>query len=47
MKTACAIINGRGGGRPKQAQGVGPNVEKLETVLQNNEDMLNEIISSE
>lgn len=33
MKTACAVLNGRGGGQPHQAQG-GADVEKLAQVLQ-------------
>ena len=40
METACSLINGRGGGRPYQAQGGGPAVEKLEAALQATEDML-------
>jgi alanyl-tRNA synthetase len=34
MKTACVIINGRGGGQPHQAQGGSANIEKLEEALQ-------------
>jgi alanyl-tRNA synthetase len=34
MKTACAVIGGRGGGPPHQAQGGGPAVEKLAEALQ-------------
>jgi alanyl-tRNA synthetase len=34
MQDACAVINGRGGGRPQQAQGGGPAADKLETALQ-------------
>lgn len=33
MQAACAVINGRGGGRPQQAQGGGTAVEKLEEAL--------------
>ncbi|GAK58701.1 truncated alanyl-tRNA synthetase [Candidatus Vecturithrix granuli] len=33
MKTACAIINGRGGGQPQQAQGGGTDTGKLEEAL--------------
>jgi alanyl-tRNA synthetase len=33
MQAACAVINGRGGGRPQQAQGGGPAAEKLEEAL--------------
>ncbi|MGD2270615.1 MAG: DHHA1 domain-containing protein [Desulfobacterales bacterium] len=46
MQTACAIINGRGGGRPQQAQGGGPAVEKLEGALKGAEDMLFQMIDS-
>jgi alanyl-tRNA synthetase len=34
MQGACAIIDGRGGGSPQQAQGGGPAADKLETALQ-------------
>jgi alanyl-tRNA synthetase len=34
MQDACAVINGRGGGRPQQAQGGGPAAQNLETALQ-------------
>lgn len=34
MQDACAIINGRGGGRPQQAQGGGPAADKLDAALQ-------------
>ena len=34
MKAACAVINGRGGGPPHQAQGGGPDAEKLAEALQ-------------
>ena len=44
MKSACAIINGRGGGRPQQAQGGGPDIDKLEDALQSAEDKLIEMI---
>ena len=33
MQAACAVINGRGGGRPQQAQGGGPAADKLEEAL--------------
>ena len=46
MKLACAVLDGRGGGRPHQAQGGGSRVEKLETALQSAEDMLYEMIGS-
>jgi alanyl-tRNA synthetase len=44
METACSLINGHGGGRPQQAQGGGPAVEKLEDALQSAEDMLLKMI---
>ncbi|MGD9359024.1 MAG: DHHA1 domain-containing protein [Desulfobacterales bacterium] len=44
METACSLINGRGGGRPQQAQGGGPSVEKLEDALQSAEAMLLKMI---
>jgi len=34
MQESCTVIKGRGGGRPQQAQGGGPAVDKLETALQ-------------
>ena len=34
MQEACAVINGRGGGRPQQAQGGGSAVDKLDMALQ-------------
>lgn len=34
MKTACAALNGRGGGQASQAQGGGTDVTKLEAALQ-------------
>jgi alanyl-tRNA synthetase len=46
MKSACELIDGRGGGQPHQAQGGGPQVEKLEVALQRSEDILLEMISS-
>ena len=33
MQQACAVIGGRGGGRPEQAQGGGPAEDKLEIAL--------------
>lgn len=40
MQAACAVINGRGGGRPQQAQGGGPAVDKLEEALRHAESLL-------
>ena len=40
MKNACAVISGRGGGRPQQAQGGGTEVEKLEEALQRARDAI-------
>jgi alanyl-tRNA synthetase len=40
MKTACAVINGRGGGQPDQAQGGGPEVAKLAEALQRAKESL-------
>jgi len=34
MQAACAVINGRGGGRPQQAQGGGPAADRLDAALQ-------------
>jgi alanyl-tRNA synthetase len=34
MQDACAVINGRGGGRPQQAQGGGPAPDKLDEAIQ-------------
>jgi len=34
MQTACAVIHGKGGGQPHQAQGGGANVANLEEALQ-------------
>jgi len=47
MASACAVIKGRGGGRPQQAQGGGPQVEKLGEALQSVEDRLLEMIRSQ
>jgi alanyl-tRNA synthetase len=40
MKTACAVINGKGGGQPHQAQGGGTEVEKLAKALQHAKDAI-------
>jgi alanyl-tRNA synthetase len=44
MESACRVINGRGGGRPQQAQGGGSAVEKIENALQSAQDMLLKMI---
>ena len=44
MESACEEINGRGGGRPQQAQGGGSAVEKIEDALQRAQDMLVKMI---
>ncbi len=41
MKAACAVMNGRGGGQPRQAQGGGAEVEKLEDALKQAVEDLN------
>ena len=33
MKTACALLDGKGGGKPEIAQGGGKNVEKLDEAI--------------
>jgi alanyl-tRNA synthetase len=40
MQAACTVINGRGGGRPQQAQGGGSDVDKLEEALRRAGDLL-------
>jgi alanyl-tRNA synthetase len=43
MKKACTVIKGRGGGRPQQAQGGGPDVDNLANALQKAENTLLEM----
>ena len=43
MKKACTVIKGRGGGRPQQAQGGGPDANKLANALQDAEQTLFEM----
>jgi len=43
MKRACPVIKGRGGGRPAQAQGGGPDVDNLANALQEAENTLFEM----
>jgi alanyl-tRNA synthetase len=43
MKIGCKVIKGRGGGRPQQAQGGGPDVDKLADALQDAEYTLIEM----
>jgi alanyl-tRNA synthetase len=33
MREACAVIDGRGGGKPEMAQGGGPAGDKLDSAL--------------
>jgi len=40
MKTACEILDGRGGGKPEMAQGGGKNIQKIDEALRAVSDML-------
>jgi alanyl-tRNA synthetase len=46
MQAACAVISGRGGGRPQQAQGGGPAADKLEEALQCAADLISKFVSA-
>ena len=46
MESACRVINGRGGGRPQQAQKGGSAVEKIKNALQSAQDMLAKMIGA-
>jgi alanyl-tRNA synthetase len=40
MKTACELLDGRGGGKPDMAQGGGKNIQKIDEALRAVSDML-------
>jgi alanyl-tRNA synthetase len=46
MQAACGVIDGRGGGRPQQAQGGGPTADKLEEALQCAADLISKFVSA-
>jgi alanyl-tRNA synthetase len=47
MQAACAVIGGRGGGRPQQAQGGGPAADKLEESLRCASELLSSLVSAQ
>jgi alanyl-tRNA synthetase len=40
MKEACALLDGRGGGKPDMAQGGGKNVERLAEAIESASSLL-------
>jgi alanyl-tRNA synthetase len=46
MREACAMLDGRGGGKPDMAQGAGKSVEKLDEAIQQAARLLGELARS-